>query len=329
MELMVQRTLLDKPSLKGENIVLFGGTAHPHLSQQIAEYLGVPLGDAVVTNFSNGETRIQIEENVRGAEVFVIQPTCNDVNKAVMELLILIDALSRSSAKTITAVVPHYGYARQEKKTTGREPITAKLVANLITTAGANRVITIDLHAAAIQGFFDIPLDNLIAMPIMVDHFRNIDLDPKELVVVSPDAGGVSRARIFAERLGAGLAILFKRRPHADAIDVIDLVGDIKGKTILIVDDIISTGNTLVRGVEMLMDRGAKRAFAAATHAIFAGDAQKILYNSPLEKIVVTDTVPVEKKELGDKLRVLSVAPLLGEAIRRNYFNLSVSKLFR
>lgn len=318
----------EQPTLEGENMVLFTGNANPQLAQAIAEYLEVPMGKALVTQFTNGEIRVQIEENVRGAEVFVVQPTCGAVNDTLMELLIICDALSRSSAKTITALIPYYGYARQEKKTAGREPITAKLVANLITTAGADRVVTVDLHAGAIQGFFDIPVDNLMAMPIVVEYFRRKNIPKDELVVVSPDAGGVNRARIFAERLGAGLAIIFKRRPRPDAIDVIDLVGDIEGKTVLIVDDIISTGNTLVRGVEMLMSRGAKRVFAAATHPILAGEAVELIENSPLEEVIVTDTIPVPSAAQRGKVTVLSVAPLLGEAIRRNYFHLSVSKLF-
>lgn len=318
----------EQPTLEGENLCIFTGNSNPQLARAITEYLEVPLGDALVTQFTNGETRVQIEENVRGAEVFVVQPTCGNVNDTLMELLIMTDALSRSSAKTITALVPYYGYARQEKKTTGREPITAKLVANLITSAGADRVITVDLHASAIQGFFDIPVDNLMAMPIVVEYFRRKSIPKEDLVVVSPDAGGVGRARIFAERLGAGLAIIFKRRPRPDAIDVIDLVGDIEGKTCLIVDDIISTGSTLVRGVEMLMDRGAKKCYACATHPILAGSALENIENSMLEEVIVTDTIPVPSSAQKGKITVLSVAPLLGEAIRRNYFHLSVSKLF-
>lgn len=318
----------DVPTLEGENLVVFTGNSNPQLAQAIAGYLDIPLGNALVKNFSNGETRVQIEENVRGAEVFVVQPTCGNVNNSLMELLILCDALSRSSAKSITMIVPYYGYSRQEKKTTGREPITAKLVANLITVAGADRVITIDLHAAAIQGFFDIPVDNLMAMPIVVEHFRRKGIPKENLVIISPDAGGVSRARMFAERLGAGLAIIFKRRPRPDAVELMDFVGEIEGKTCLIVDDIISTGGTLLRAVDMLMDKGAARVFAATTHGLFAGQAIEAIENSPLEEVIVTDTVPIPQEALRGKVTVLSVAPLLGEAIRRNYFHMSVSKLF-
>ena len=317
-----------QPSLVGENVVLFAGNSNPRLAQAIADYLEIPLGQALVGRFNNGESRVQIDENVRGAEVFVVQPTCGNVNESLMELLIMIDALHRSSAKTITAVVPYYGYARQEKKTAGREPITAKLVANLMTVAGADRVITVDLHAAAIQGFFDIPVDNLMALPILVEYFLRKGLDPSQLVVASPDAGGVNRARTFAERLNAGLAIIFKRRPEPDKAEVIDVVGDVRGKTVIVVDDIISTGRTLVNGVEQLLARGATRCYAAATHAILASEAVEIIEQSPLEEVVVTDTVPVSSSAQQGKITVLSVSSLLGESIRRNYFHLSVSKLF-
>lgn len=316
------------PTLEGENLVVFTGNSNPQLAAAIASYLEIPLGNALVKNFSNGETRVQIDENVRGAEVFVVQPTCGNVNDSLMELLILCDALTRSSAKSITVIVPYYGYSRQEKKTTGREPITAKLVANLITVAGADRVITVDLHAAAIQGFFDIPVDNLIAMPIVVDYFRHKSIPKEDLVVVSPDAGGVSRARMFAERLGCGLAIIFKRRPRPEAVELMDFVGEIEGKTALIVDDIISTGGTLLKAVEMLKDKGAARVFAATTHGLFAGDAIEAIEASSIEEVIVTDTVPIPAEAKQGKITVLSVAPLLGEAIRRNYFHLSVSKLF-
>ena len=266
---------------------------------------------------------------MRGARVFVIQPTCGNVNDTLMELLIMIDALKRASAHQICAVIPYYGYAKQEKKTSGREPITAKLVANLITTAGADRIITCDLHAAAIQGFFDIPVDNLSALPIIAEHYLNKNIPKENLVVVSPDAGGVARATKLAERLGAKLAIIFKRRPEPDKLDVIDIVGDIKGKTCIVVDDMISTGGTLVKGVETLIEHGAKKVYTAATHAIFAENAVQIIKDSPIEELIVTDTIPIseEAKSMG-KLKVLSLAPLLGETIRRTHFNLSVSELF-
>ena len=317
-----------QPSLVGENVVLFAGNANPALAKAIADYLELPLGSALVSKFTNGEIRVQIEENVRGAEVFVVQPTCGNVNESLMELLIMSDALHRSSAKTITAVIPYYGYARQEKKTAGREPITAKLVANLITVAGVDRVITVDLHAAAIQGFFDIPVDNLMALPILVEYFQRKGFNSSDLVIASPDAGGVNRARLFAERMNAGLAIIFKRRPEPDKAEVIDIVGDVSGKTVIVVDDIISTGRTLMKGVETMLGRGAKRCFAAATHAILANEAIELIQGSPLEEVVITDTIPAPPLVQQSKFTVLSVSSLLGEAIRRNYFNLSVSRLF-
>lgn len=312
------------------NVMLFRGNSNPELAEKVANYLQIPLGRALVSNFSNGEIRVKIEENVRGARVFVIQPTCGNVNDSLMELLIMIDALSRASAHSICAVIPYYGYAKQEKKTSGREPISAKLVANLITTAGADRIVTVDLHAAAIQGFFDIPVDNLNALPIIADHYRKLGIVDDNLVVVSPDAGGVARATDLTERLGAKLAIIFKRRPEPDKVDLIEVVGDIEGKTCVVVDDMISTGETLVNGVKALMARGAKRVYAAATHAILADKAVDNIENSSLTELVVTDTIPLpEAAGRMKKLTVLSLAPLLGETIRRTHFNLSVSELFR
>lgn len=311
------------------HVMLFRGNSNPELACAVANYLNIPLGRALVSRFSNGETRVKIEENVRGARVFVIQPTCGSVNDSLMELLIMIDALSRASAHSICAVIPYYGYAKQEKKTSGREPISAKLVANLITTAGADRVITVDLHAAAIQGFFDIPVDNLKALPIIADHYRAKGIVDDNLVVVSPDAGGVARATDLTERLGAKLAIIFKRRPEPDQAEVIEVVGDIRGKTCVVVDDMISTGMTLVRGVETLIARGAKKVYAAATHSIMAGNALKIIEDSPIEELIVTDTIPLPSEvQKISKLKVLSLAPLLGEAISRTHFNQSVSELF-
>ncbi|HBM96501.1 TPA: hypothetical protein DD394_03070 [bacterium UBP9_UBA11836] len=320
---------LDSVFQPTHHVKLFHGNSNPGLAKAVADYLQIPLGKAMVTTFANKEIREKIEENVRGARVFVIQPTCGNVNDTLMELLIMIDALKRASAHQICAVIPYYGYAKQEKKTSGREPITAKLVANLITTAGADRIITCDLHAAAIQGFFDIPVDNLSALPIIAEHYLKKNIPKKNLVVVSPDAGGVARATKLAERLGAKLAIIFKRRPEPDKLDVIDIVGDIKGKTCIVVDDMISTGGTLVKGVETLIEHGAKKVYTAATHAIFAENAVQIIKDSPIEELIVTDTIPIsEEAKSMDKLKVLSLAPLLGETIRRTHFNLSVSELF-
>jgi ribose-phosphate pyrophosphokinase len=315
-------------SLKGERVKLFTGNSNPQLAKDIAAYLDVPLGKALVSRFTNNEIAVKIDENVRGTDVFVIQPTCNNVNDSLMELLIMIDALSRSSANTITAVIPYYGYAKQEKKTSGREPITAKLVANLLTVASADRIITIDLHAPAIQGFFDIPVDNLYALPVMVQHFMKRGLNGGNTVVVSPDAGGVARARAFAEKIHASLAIIFKRRPRPDISEVTEVVGEVSGKVAVIIDDMISTGGTLVNAANALLARGATKVYACATHAILAGNAIEIIGNSAIEEVVVTDTIPVAAYAREGKFVVLSVAPLLGEAIRRNYFHMSVSKLF-
>jgi ribose-phosphate pyrophosphokinase len=315
-------------SLKGEKVKLFTGNANPQLARDIAVYLDVPLGSAQVGRFTNGEIAVKIDENVRGTDVFVIQPTCHPSNDTLMELLIMIDALSRSSANTITAVIPYYGYAKQEKKTSGREPITAKLVANLITVASADRVITVDLHAPAIQGFFDIPVDNLYSLPVMVQHFRRRQLTGPNIVAVSPDAGGVARARQFAEKIQASLAIIFKRRARPDVSEVIEVVGDVNGKVAIIVDDMISTGGTLINAANALIERGATKVYAAATHGILAGDAVDIIQNSCIEEVVLTDTIPTPPLAMEGKFVVLSVASLLGEAIRRNYFHMSVSKLF-
>jgi len=245
-----------------------------------------------------------------------------------MELLIIVDAASRASARSVCCVVPYYAYAKQEKKTAGREPISAKLVANLITVAGASRLVTVDLHSAAIQGFFDIPVDNLLPLPIFLDYYGKMDLDPKNLVVVSPDAGGVARARTFADRLGASLAIIFKRRPRPDVADVIDVVGEVQGKCALIIDDMISTGGTLVKAAQALKKRGASEILTCATHPVLASNALEIIEESPIKQVVVTDTLPLPEKARDGKFVSLSVAPLLGEAIRRIYFNLSVSFLF-
>ncbi|MCD6309112.1 MAG: ribose-phosphate pyrophosphokinase [Candidatus Eremiobacteraeota bacterium] len=319
-----------KYSLKGEDILIFSGNSNPELARKIVDYLDIPLASALVERFSDGEVRVQIEETVRGKEVFIIQPTCRPVNDSLMELLIMIDAVQRASSTRVTAVIPYYGYAKQEKKAAGREPISAKLVANLITTAGATRVITIDLHAAAIQGFFDIPVDNLMALPIMVKYFQEKGMYGKDVVIVSPDVGGVARASDFANLMGAGLAIIFKRRPYPEEAKIIEMVGDVQNKTAIIVDDMISTAGTLLQATEALKERGASDIYACATHPIMSKNALENIIKSPLKEVIVTDTIPlpIENKKF-DKIVIQSVAPLLGEAIKRNYFNLSVSKLFR
>jgi len=305
---------------------IFSGNANRALALEIASYLNINLGRAIVGRFKNGESRVKLEENVRGSDVFVVQPTCTPVNEHLMELLLLIDALRRASAARVTAVVPYYGYAKQEKKTTGREPISAKLVANLIRTAGANRVLTMDLHAPAIEGFFDIPVDHLQAGPLLADYLREKNLF--NLVVVSPDAGGVGRANSFRERIGAGLAIIAKQRPQPDVAEVLEMVGEVDGRTAIIVDDMISTGGTLSEAARSLKDRGAIGVYACATHGIFAGDAITIMARSMLLETVVTNTIPLPPDCDGARIKVISVAPLFAEAIMRIHKDLSVSALF-
>ncbi len=319
---------IENLSLVGKHILLFAGNAHPQLAHDISQYLQLSLGNALVSKFTNGETRVKINENVRGKDVFIIQPMNSPVNDNMMELLLMIDAVSRASASTITALVPYFGYAKQEKKTSGREPIAAKLVANLLSVARCNRVVTIDLHAAAIQGFFDIPVDNLVFFPILVNYYKNKGFFNGDVVIVSPDAGGVARARTFADKLQASLAIIFKRRHKPDQAEAIDLVGDVKGKRAIIIDDMISTGGTLIEAVRTLKERGVKEVHACATHPILAGGAVEKLEKSDIEEIVVADTIPIPSEALRGKFKSLSVAPLLGETIRRICYNLSVSKLF-
>ena len=305
---------------------VFAGNSNQPLARQIVAHLNQNLGRALVGSFSNGETRVRLEENVRGSDVFVIQSLTNPVDHMLMELLIMIDALRRASAARITAVVPYYGYAKQEKKTAGREPISAKLIANLITTAGANRLLTMDLHAPAIEGFFDIPVDHLQAGPLLVDYFREKELS--NLVAVSPDAGGVGRANKFRERIGAAIAIIAKQRPEPDVAEVIEMVGDVEGKTAIIVDDMISTGGTLVEAAKSLRERGAERVFACATHGIFAGTALEQIRGSMLEEIVVTNTIQPPADGGAARIGVISVAALFAEAIMRIHKDLSLSALF-
>ena len=308
-------------------IKLFTGTANPELAEEIANYLGLPMGDAVVGRFRDGEINLQVKETVRGAECFVIQPTCPPADSNLMELLVMIDALKRASAKAVAAVVPYYGYARQDRKNKPRDPICAKLVANLIQAAGADRVLTMDLHAGQIQGFFDIPVDNLKAMPILADYFRKKNLGDN-VVVVAPDVGGVARAREMAERLGAALAILDKRRPEPNVAEVHHVIGDVKDKIAIMVDDLIDTGGTITRGATALLEAGATKVYACCTHPVFSHPAVELLVESPIEEVVVTNTIPLGLEKPPEKIKVLSVAPLFGEAIRRIFEELSVSRLF-
>ncbi len=308
-------------------IKIFTGNANQELAESICKHLDEPLGNAVVREFSDGEILVEIAENIRGADTFVIQPTCTPGNKNLMELLILIDALKRASALRVTAVVPYFGYARQDRKVTPRAPISAKLVADLITVAGATRVLSMDLHAGQIQGFFDIPVDNLFAAPVLLSYLKSLDLD--DVVVVSPDAGGVERARAFAKRLGAGLAIIDKRRTGPNISEVMHIIGEVEGRSVIVIDDMIDTGGTLIQGLEALEKAGAGRIFACATHPVFSGPAIERLSQSQAEKIIVTDTIPLrpEAQKCG-KIVQLSVAELLAEAIRRIHNDESVSSLF-
>jgi len=306
---------------------IFSGNANRPLADEICGYLGVECGHAVVDKFKNGETKIKIQEHVRGADVFVIQSTSYPSNDHIMELLIMIDALKRASAGRITAVIPYYAYAKQEKKTSGREPISAKLVANLIVTAGADRVVAVDLHAPAIQGFFDIPVDHLTAVPLLATRLEE-DFSLDDIVVVSPDSGGVTRAEDFRVRIKAGLALIAKKRPEPEQVEVLDMVGDVEGKVAVIVDDMISTGGTLVEAAEALVNRGARTVLAYAVHPVLADGACETIRNSTLERVVVTDTILIPPEDRDPKIHVESVSLLVGEAIRRIHEGRSISALF-
>jgi ribose-phosphate pyrophosphokinase len=305
---------------------LFTGNAHHALAEDIAVSLGLPVGDAEVSRFSDGEIFVQINENVRGADVFLVQPTCPPVNDNILELLIMLDALKRASAQRITAVLPYYGYARQDRKVQPRVPITAKLVADLIQAAGAERLLAIDLHAGQIQGFFDIPVDHLFAAPVIIDYIDKRGLS--DLVVVSPDAGGVERARAIAKRLQAGLAIIDKRREAANVAVFMHLIGDVRGRDVLIIDDMIDTAGTLVQAADALKREGARRILACGVHPVLSGPALARIEGSPLEEVVVTNSIPLGPEKQHPKITVLSVAPLLAEAIRRIHDEESVSTLF-
>jgi ribose-phosphate pyrophosphokinase len=311
-------------------LVLTSGRANPRLSQEIAESLGMRLAETDVMEFSDGEVFVQVNENVRGADVFVIQPTCHPVNRNIMELLIMIDALKRASAFRITAVIPYYGYGRQDRKVQPRVPITAKLV-DLITAAGAHRVLTMDLHAGQIQGFFNIPVDHLFAAPVLLQYFQERlgQGTWKDLVVVSPDAGGVERARAFAKRLGTSLAIMDKRRTGPNEAKIMHVIGEVEGRDVILLDDMIDTAGSITQAVEALRQEGARRIVASCTHAVLSGQAIERLERSEIEEVVVTNTIPLrEDLACTKKVTVLSVAPLLGEAIRRIHTETSVSSLF-
>lgn len=310
-----------------EGIKIISGTGHRTLSKEVADNLGVVLCNTTIDTFSDGEFMIQVNENVRGTDSFIIQPTCPPVNDNIMELLLIIDALKRASARRITAVIPYYGYARQDRKVQPRVPISSKLVADLITASGANRVLTVDLHAGQIQGFFNIPVDHLYASPVLLDYVRKKDF--KDLVIVSPDAGGVERARSFARKLQCSLAIIDKRREMANVSQVMNVIGDVRDRDVIILDDMIDTAGTTTQAASALKEQGARRVYAASTHAVLSGPAIDRINDSVIEEVIVTNTIPLDsKKERCKKLVVLSIAPLLAEAIKRIHEESSISSLF-
>ena len=310
-----------------DNLKLFGGTANESLTNEVCDYLGITPGQILSSTFSDGEIRVEIEENVRGRDIFVLQSTCSPVNDNLMQLLIMTDALKRASARSITAVIPYYGYARQDRKVKPRVPISAKLVADLITVSGVSRVISMDLHVGQIQGYFNIPVDNLFAAPILLNYIRkHYDGD---LSIVSPDAGGVERARAFAKRLNASLAIIDKRRDEPNVVVAMNIIGDIKGKTAIILDDMVDTGGTLVEGAEALIQNGAAQVYACCTHPVLSGNAAEKIGQSCIKSLLTTNTVPLGREASGSpKIDVVSVAEILGEAIKRVHFSKSVSSLF-
>ncbi|SFG99555.1 ribose-phosphate pyrophosphokinase [Desulfotomaculum arcticum] len=309
-----------------QRLKIFTGNANPALAEEIAHYLGVSVGAAKVTRFSDGEIQVRINESVRGADVFIIQPTSEPVNEHLMELLVMVDAVRRASARRITAVMPYYGYARQDRKTRARDPVTAKLVANLLYASGTRRVITMDLHAGQIQGFFDIPVDHLPGVPLIAQYFLQQQLN--DVVVVSPDLGGVQRARDLAERIGAPLAIIDKRRPEPNVAEIMNIIGSVQGKKVIMIDDIIDTAGTITQGAAALKKWGAEEIYVCCTHPVLSGPAVERLAGAPIKEVLVTNTIALPQIKIVNNLKILSVAPLLGEAIIRVHEDLSVSKLF-
>lgn len=307
-------------------IEIFSGNSNIELADEICKVLNKKRAGMMVTRFSEGEIRVKIEDNVRGKDVFVVQPTCPPANENLMELLIIIDALKRASAARITAVMPYYGYARQDRKDQPRVPITAKLVANLLTVAGASRVLTMDLHAGQIQGFFDIPLDHLFAVNVFVEYIETLKI--KDIVVVSPDVGGIKTARAYAKRMGAGLAIVDKRRVSPEKAEVMNILGDVEGKNAFLVDDIIATGGSLIEAANALKKAGVKEIYAAVVHGVLSGKAVENIEKSVIQKLIITNTIPLDEKKKHPKVKVLSVAPLLAEAIKRIHWEESISCLF-
>ncbi len=311
-----------------QGLKLFTGTSNTELAREVAKYLTLDLGDTTVSTFSDGEIMVRLNENARGSDAFVIQSTCTPVNDNIMQLLLIVDALKRASAERITAVIPYYGYARQDRKVQPRVPISAKMVADLITAVGTNRVLTVDLHAGQIQGFFNIPVDNLYAAPVLIDYIKKKYVSDN-LVVVSPDAGGVERARAFAKRLNCSIAIIDKRREKANECEVMNVIGDVENKDTLLIDDMVDTAGTMAQAAKALREQGAKRVSAACTHAVLSGAAIERINNSVMEELIVTNTIPMDgKMMLCKKLKVLSIASLLGDAIKRIHEESSISSLF-
>jgi len=311
-----------------DKLRILTGTAHPALAHAIAEDLGVPVSDLLITRFSDGELRVQIKESMRGMDVFVIQPTCAPTNEHLMELLVILDALRRASTARVNVVMPYYGYARQDKKIKPREPVTAKLVADLITHVGAERILAVDLHAGQIQGFFNIPVDHLYAGPLIADYLIKQGIYDKDVVVVSPDVGGVARAQVLADLLDSSLAITVKRRPEPNKSEITQIIGDVSGRVAVMIDDMIDTGGSICHGAEAMMRMGAKRIYACCTHAVLSGRACEWLQDAPIEEVIVTDTIPVAHEKRIKKMTVLSVAGLLADAIDRIHRDASVSELF-
>ncbi len=319
---------MDSHSMGTNNLCLMTGNANPELAQKIADHMGVKIFDTFVGRFNNGETQVMISDSIRGKDIFIVQPTSQPVNDNLMDLLIMADACKRASAHSITAIVPYYAYARQDRKTRGREPISAKLVANLMVAAGMTRVLTVDLHAGQIQGFFDIPVDHLKAAPVLADYFMHQDFE-KDLVVVSPDLGGVTRARELADFLKAPIAIIEKRRPRPGEAEVMSIIGDVNGKVALMVDDIVDTAGSLCEGAKALKKLGAKKVIAACTHAVLSKNAVEKINNSVIEQLVITDTIPLPPEKQSPKITVLSMAAEIGNVIMRIQSHRSVSQLFR
>ena len=313
-------------SRHGNEFKLFAGNSNIELAKEISKLMGQALGESNITTFSDGEISVSINETVRGRDIFIIQSTCDPVNNNLMELLIMIDALKRASAGKINAVIPYYGYARQDRKAKARDPITAKLVADLLVKAGANRVITMDLHASQIQGYFDIPVDHLLGIPVLVKYFKNLELD--DLVIVSPDIGSVSRARNMAEPLDAPIAIVDKRRPKPNVSEIMNIIGEVKGKTAILVDDMIDTAGTITNAANALAEMGAKKVYACATHGVLSGKAMERIENSAISELVLLNTIDLPEEKRLPKIKTLSVAPLFAEAMMRIHTNDSISKLF-